>query len=396
MRTANNVVKEIPALELQRGLGLPGRTALAWAVAGAAGLGGVLVGLEALTGNLSGNGLLVTAAGLFIVGGVLGFLHGAVLGVMGRPQEMSWKRAAAAVVLAALYAVPALTVTFLVAGWIALTPVALYTGKTFALIGCGVAWVVGAALIAYAAVEGWQALVRAYARWEEKRYGTLLVAATFAGLLVTFLAARPQLWGVQLRLTEVGAVLLALSMTLWLVGPLVTFALRLARKLPVPGAAFDTPQRALPGMLVGLLVGAVIGLAAVPFAVGRYGVGTATAEAGAAGAIVLALSAALFNEVLLRLFLVTAVVAAVTRWYRARREEAISIAVMAAAAVEVLLHLPGVVMIGFPTVLGALGFLLTAVVLPAVVFGVLFWKRGLATAVVAHATAIVAIALFAA
>ncbi|HEY0672471.1 MAG TPA: hypothetical protein VGD27_09405, partial [Longimicrobiales bacterium] len=90
------------------------------------------------------------------------------------------------------------------------------------------------------------------------------------------------------------------------------------------------------------------------------------------------------------------VAALLTRVYATRKQEAITIAVMVAAAVEVLLHLPGVVMIGFPSMLGAAGFLLTAVVLPAVVFGVLFWKRGLATAVVAHATAIIAIAMFAA
>jgi hypothetical protein len=253
-----------------------------------------------------------------------------------------------------------------------------------------VAWAVGAVLMCVAALEGWQALRRGYARWAEKRYGTLLVAATFAALLVLFLADRPQLWGSRLQLTEVGAVLLALSMTLWLVGPLVTLALRTVTRLRVPGAAFDTPRRALPGLALGLAAGAVVGLAAVPFAVAPAG------AAGPAGAVVLSVSAALFNEVLLRLFLVTAIAALIIRYYSVRRNEAIAIAVMAAAVVEVLLHLPGVAMIGFPTTLGAAAFLLTAVVLPAIVFGFLFWKRGLTTAVVAHATALVAIALLAA
>lgn len=391
MRSANAVVNERPGeLHLGRAVGEPGITAITWAVGGAVGLGGVVVGLETMTGNLSGNALLVTAFGLFAIGGILGFLHGAVLGVMGRPDEMSWRGAARTLALAALYTIPALTVSFLVAGWIALTPVALYTGKTFPLVLAGFAWVIGAGLIAVAAVEGWQALHRAYARWEEKRFGTLLVAATFAGLLVMFLARRPQLWGSQLQLTEVGAVLLALSMTLWLVGPVVTLALRMIPKLHVPGAAYDTPQRALPGVVLGLVAGVIVGLAAVPFTVAPV------REAGPAGTVVLALSAALFNEVLLRLFLVTAIAALIIRYYKVRRTEAIGIAVVAAAAVEVLLHLPGVVMIGFPSALGAAGFLLTAVILPAVVFGVLFWKRGLTTAVVAHATALIAVALLAA
>lgn len=388
MTTANAAVNEIPGgIGLGRGLAKPGRTAISWAIGGAVGLGGVVVGLEALTGNLSGNGLIVTAFGLFAIGGILGFLHGAVLGVMGRPANMSWQQAARSLALAALYAIPALTVSFLVAGWIALTPVALYTGKTFPLVMAGAAWAVGAVLVAGAVIEGWQALRRGYARWAEKRYGTLLVAATFAALLVLFLAERPQLWGSQLRLTEVGAVLLALSLTLWLVGPLVTLALRTVARLRVPGAAFDTPRRAMPGVLLGLAAGAVVGLAAVPFAV------TPATQAGPAGAVVLSVSAALFNEVLLRLFLVTAVAALIIRSYSVRRNEAIAIGVVAAAAVEVVLHLPGVMMIGFPTALAAAAFLLTAVVLPAIVFGYLFWKRGLMTAVVAHATALVAIAL---
>lgn len=388
MTTANAAVNEIPGgIGVGRGLAKPGRTAISWAIGGAVGLGGVVVGLEALTGNLSGNGLIVTAFGLFAIGGILGFLHGAVLGVMGRPANMSWQQAARSLALAALYAIPALTVSFLVAGWIALTPVALYTGKTFPLVMAGAAWAIGAVLVSGAVIEGWQALRRGYARWAEKRYGTLLVAATFAALLVLFLADRPQLWGSQLRLTEVGAVLLALSMTLWLVGPLVTLALRTVARLRVPGAAFDTPRRAMPGVLLGLAAGVVVGLAAVPFAVAP------ATQAGPAGAVVLSVSAALFNEVLLRLFLVTAVAALIIRSYSVRRNEAITIAVVAAAAVEVVLHLPGVMMIGFPTTLAAAAFLLTAVVLPAIVFGYLFWKRGLMTAVVAHATALVAIAL---
>jgi hypothetical protein len=324
---------------------------------------------------------------LFTIGGMLGFAHGAVLGVMGRPRQMSWRRAARATGLAALYTVPALTLAFLVAGWIALTPVALYTGKAPALIISGVAWLIGVGLISHAAVAGWRGLQAAYARWDEKRYGTLLVAATFAALLITFMAARPELWGLHLQVTEIGAVLMALSITLWFVGPMVTFALRVVKKLAVPGAAFDTPHRLPVDVLVGLVTGVVVGLIAVPFAAAR---GT---EAGPAGAIVMAVSAALFNEVLLRLFVLTTVAALVMRWHAGRREQAVVIGVVTAAALEVVLHLPGVVTVGFPTAAGAAAFLATAVVVPALVFGMLFWKRGLITAVVAHATAIAAVAM---
>ena len=212
------------------------------------------------------------------------------------------------------------------------------------------------------------------------------MAATFAALLITFMAARPQLWGLQLQVTEIGAVLLASSITLWFVGPMVTVALRAVKKLAVPGAAFDTPHRLPVDVMVGLVTGGVVGLIAVPFAAR----GT---DAGPAGAIVMAVSAALFNEVLLRLFVLTAVAALVMRWHAGRREQAVVIGVVTAAAIEVVLHLPGVVIVGFPTAARAAAFLATAVVVPALVFGMLFWKRGLVTAVVAHATAIAAVAI---
>jgi hypothetical protein len=49
--------------------------------------------------------------------------------------------------------------------------------------------------------------------------------------------------------------------------------------------------------------------------------------------------------------------------------------------------------IGFPGPLGALGFVLLTVLLPALAFGTLYWLRGLGTALVADATAVTAMAL---
>ena len=72
------------------------------------------------------------------------------------------------------------------------------------------------------------------------------------------------------------------------------------------------------------------------------------------------------------------------------------LAVIVATVLQVVLYIPGVLAIGFPNALSATAFIVAAVALPAVVFGVLFWKRGLATAVIADATALVALALLAA
>ena len=394
--TATAVVNGVPAgATVPRGIDLTGRTAVTWAVAGGVGLGGILVGIMALNGMLSGNGLLMTSMALFVIGGLLGFLHGAVLGVMGRPAGMNLRHALGTLGFATMWAIPALTVSALIAGWIAMTPIAIYTGKTLALVGCGVAWVIGVALVATAAVNGWRALRAAYGRWEERRYGTVLVAASFAALLITFFAARPVIWGIDLRVTEVGAVLLALSLTLWLVGPLVTIALKQIQRIALPGPAFETSRGVVPGVVVGLVAGGVLGLIALPFASAKYGVPVTGESAGPLGMITLALSAALVNEVLLRFIVVTAVAALVLRWHKAHREEAAIVAIAIATVVQVLLYLPAVLTIGFPNALSGIAFVVVAVALPAAVFGVLFWKRGLATAVLADAAALVALALLA-
>jgi hypothetical protein len=61
--------------------------------------------------------------------------------------------------------------------------------------------------------------------------------------------------------------------------------------------------------------------------------------------------------------------------------------------VQAVLYLPGVTAIGFASATTTAAYLAVTVLLPAMVFGVLYWKRGFATALLAHATALLAIML---
>ncbi|MFP4622701.1 MAG: hypothetical protein ACLFRX_00835 [Gemmatimonadota bacterium] len=372
---------------LTRGLGRPGKVAVSWAVAGGLLVGGFLVAAMTLTGQLSGHGLFLTCTGLFVVGAVLGFGHGAVLGWMGRPEGMSRSEAAGSIAFGAAYAVPGLLLAWLLTGWIGMTSVALYGGALAPLIGCGVAWLVGLGLLLVAGRQGWSCLRSAYRGWSHARAATLLVAALFGGLLAVFLAEQPQLWGLELRVTPVGAVLLALGVTLWLAGPLVTVALALLERLPTPRprVAFGGRGRALVSIVVAVVVGVAVALMALPFYQAAYGVG--------APDLVGALSTALVDEVLLRLFLVTAVAWVLLREFDMKERHAAALAVLAAAGVQVLIYLPGVLAIGFPTTAAAVGFTTVTVVVPALVFGALYWRRGFGTALVAHATAMAALLL---
>jgi hypothetical protein len=372
---------------LTLGLGTVGKLAVSWAVAGGILVGGILVAGMTLAGQLSGFGLLLTATGLFVVGGVLGFIHGGLLGWLGRPATESRRQALASLGMGAVYAVPALLVSWLVAGWIAMTTVALYAGKVAGLIGSGIAWLIGAALLVVAVEHGWSAVRRLYAGWSNARVASLLVAALYGGLLAVFLAERPQLWGLQVQVTPVGAVLLATAATLWLAGPVVALSLALLDRMPVtrPAVAFGGRSSALVSIGIAVVVGVVMALIALPFYTATYGV--------TAGGMTGALSGALMDEVLFRLFLVTAVAWVGLREFGFTEGKAVGVAVAVAALAQVLIYLPGVLAIGFPSTATLLGFLAVTALVPALAFGVLYWQRGFGTALVAHATALVALFL---
>ncbi len=377
-----------PTTALPRTIGLHGQVAVLSAMAGGVATGGVLVAAMTLGGMLSGHALFMNATALFVVGAAIGLIHGAVLGFFGRPADTSARLAGKQLALAALYALPGLAVAWLAAIWVAMSVIAAYTGSVGAMVGVGVGWLGAASILVVAAVQAWRALGNAYARWPDRRAGSLLVAASFAALLILLLADRPEIWGIRLRVTETGAVLIAAFLALWVAGPLVAVALRLVRLLPSGRPADCLLGGRLSGtdLTIGLLVGGVVGLLAVPFA------GPAAAPA-AFGVLVVEVSQALVNEVLLRLFLVSAVAWLLLRWHRVHPEEAAVGAIVTATVVQVGLYVPGALMVGFASGTATAAFLLAGVAVPALAFGFLFWKRGFASALVADATALIALAL---
>ncbi|MBU1908923.1 MAG: penicillin-binding protein 1C [Verrucomicrobia bacterium] len=78
-----------------------------------------------------------------------------------------------------------------------------------------------------------------------------------------------------------------------------------------------------------------------------------------------------------------------------RANEALVGAVLAATLAQVLIYAPGAAAIGFASWTGTALFLIMAVAVPATAFGMLFWKRGFTTALVADMAALAAVALLA-
>jgi hypothetical protein len=378
---------ETPTLGMS--IGLPGRIAVSWSAAGGFVVGGFLVAAMTLTGNLSGSGLLLTASGLFVIGALLGFAHGAALGFFGRPAAMTQRQAAGRIGLAAVYALPATAIGLVVSGWIAMTAIAQYANRTLPWIMVAISWAIGIALVGYAVAKGWTGLRNAYARWPERRVGTVLVSACFAALLVLFFAERPEIWGMNLRVTGTGSVLLAAFATLWIAGPVVTISLRLIGQMPSSRLAGQMQTRNVAvSLAIGLVAGAVVGLMMLPLYAAplRVVAPFAAATSLSAGFAAVA-SQALISEVLLRLFVLTAVAWVLLRAYDVSPLGAGIAATLAATLVQVALYLPAMISIGFPSVAAALAFLGFAVIVPAVVFGTLYWTRGLPAALVAHAAA---------
>jgi hypothetical protein len=390
MNAATNETRENTGQPVPRAIGLHGRVAVLSTMAGGIALGGVLVAAMTLSGRLSGHALFMNATGLFIVGAIIGLVHGTVLGYFGRPAGTSPRKAAHDLGLAALYAVPGVAIAWLAAIWVAMTMIAAYTGRLGALAAVALGWVSAGVILSAAVVQALRAVKNAYARWPERAPGTVLSAASFAALLLTFLADRPEIWGLRLRLTETGAVLLAAFLTIWVAGPIVTLALRMARQVPFsrPMAGLATTRSTAADLGIGLLAGVVVGLLAVPFAA------PASAPA-AAGVMVIEVGQALVDEVLLRLFLVTGVAWLLLRWHRVSANEALVGAIIAATVAQVALYSPGAVAVGFASGTGLVAFLAIAVAIPAAVFGLLFWKRGFGSALVADIAALAAIALLA-
>ncbi len=380
--------KTNPGGTVPRTIGLHGRVAVFSAMAGGVAVGGVLVAAMTLAGRLSGNAIFATATALFAIGALLGLVHGAVLGFLGRPSGVTPRQAGHDLGRAALYLVPGLAVSWLAAIWVAMTLVAFYTGRVGPVAGAAAGWLAAGTILAATGVQALRALRNAYVRWPERRAGTVLAAASFAALLLLFVSDRPEIWGMRLRITEVGAVLLASLLAVWVAGPLVTLALRLSRSVPFPRpmAGLGSARITAADLGLGLVVGLVVGLLAVPSA------GPASAPA-AFGSMVVDVSQAVVNEVLLRLFLVTAVAWLLLRWHRVQVNEALVGAVLAAALIQVLIYAPGAAAIGFASWTGTALFLLMAVALPAAAFGVVFWKRGFAPALVADMVALAAVTL---
>lgn len=204
------------------------RVTLTWTVAGGIACGGVLVGALTLSGAVSSGFQLLAAPVLFTVGAFLGFMHGCVLAVFGRPPSVSRRRALLRGVGGGTIALPLVGAGWVVTAGMSLTAALLDEFRWSTLFLCVGAWCFGVACCVWAGVEGVRALQRALGRWPERRLGSVITGSILVLVSGLFVTHPPQLAGTSVRLTGLGAFALAAAITLWVALPLVVLVLRLA------------------------------------------------------------------------------------------------------------------------------------------------------------------------
>jgi hypothetical protein len=222
--SANNRLAGISPVNL----GVVGQVATSWGVAGGL-LGALVVTGHMVAGHLSSSMGFLTTTLFFVAGSVVGFLHGAIVGYLSRPPEVSRTLALKRVALGAAYAVPAMFGGWLLALALALTPVAVSSRRAALLVTAILGWLGLAGVVAWAAAETRVAVPNLFRRWPESRAAVVVLGLVLLALLPFFLVSRPEIWLLQVRPTGTAAVFMALGATAWIAGPLATLGVLAVR-----------------------------------------------------------------------------------------------------------------------------------------------------------------------
>lgn len=209
-------------------LGLVGQVATSWGVSGGL-VASMVVTAHVLMGQLSSSLGFLTTTLFFLAGSVIGYLHGGVLAYLGRPPEVDRKAALHRLALASLYAMPAMTVGWLVAMLLAMSAASVLAGRLIALGTSLIGWAAALAAMVWAVIETRAALRNLCARWPGARALLVVLGVTFLALVPVFVISRPTVWIVGLEPSATAAGAMAAGATVWILGPLGTLVLLAVR-----------------------------------------------------------------------------------------------------------------------------------------------------------------------
>lgn len=162
MRAYNETTRN--TAPVTRDIGLTGQLVVGGTLSTGLLLGGYVVGLQGLAGTTSGHAVLATSLGLFVVGAMIGLVLSAAIGLLGRDAGVTVEAAAGQAAMGLLYAIPALVIGAVLAGWIAMAVVAVYLGKVAPLVGSVVAALIGGAILVTTTRLAWESTLNATRR----------------------------------------------------------------------------------------------------------------------------------------------------------------------------------------------------------------------------------------
>jgi hypothetical protein len=199
--------------------------AVVWTAAGGVAAGG-LVPVLLLAGRMHTDAAAAAALLLVTAGGVLGAVHGAVLGYVGRHagnevvvrlRDRVW---AVIATLTALAAAAGLT------QWLLMSTVLIRAGRGWGWLPLLAGIAAGLGIGALATIRGWRSLEIAYLEWPRHRLGAMLLAGSFTVLCLSFLVLQPAVPGTSVQLPVIGWIIVAALATIWVAAPAVILALR--------------------------------------------------------------------------------------------------------------------------------------------------------------------------
>jgi hypothetical protein len=191
--------------------GLAGRLALSWSIAGGLSMVAMLVLAAFLSGSPESAYVPFTVSVYFLVGAAGGFIHGALVGAAGRPPSVSISAAVRGLEAAGLWAIPGLAAAWVAGLWVSMT---------------GMAASEAAPPLIATIVGGWLILA---------------VAAGWA-LVIVFLWQRPEIWFTDLRVSAVGAIILAFGATVWIALPVLVLALHFLHQWSAESPVWEGPH----------------------------------------------------------------------------------------------------------------------------------------------------------
>jgi hypothetical protein len=219
---------------LDAGLSLPGRIVVSWPLAGGLVAGGFLVATTAFNGG----GVPQMTTLLFVLGAGAGLAHGLLLGYLCHDPARTRLQVLQTMIRAAIWVPPGLVLAWVAAMWISLTRdvVAESSAMGMGVVWLGLSWIFGVVVLTWAGVAGFQGAWAALHRWPHVRIAAVVTSVAFGILLTWFLTSPPEIWFTDLRVTSIGAVLLAFGASVWIALPVAIGTLELVHKIRHPNA----------------------------------------------------------------------------------------------------------------------------------------------------------------